>query len=176
VHTRPADPKNLDVERDLDTLSFSLTDWSAVMGRALIGVCVFLGFGVAGALATGGAEVLPQIPMVAGLVLPFTLFVGYALRDRYRIRVRIDTFGASITGRHREERVLWSEHERVMRRGRRIFLSGPRGGVELPTPTAYTDAVWMERLVREGVDSVGTEDGELPEDLRALRGVEVERG
>lgn len=173
--TAPNDPQHVAVTRDLDTLSFALTDWSAALRRAALVVALFLGVGVGGAAVAAGPEVLPQLPILAGWILPFTLFVLYASRGRFRIEVRIDSFGAGVSGRHRQERFRWSDFDAVERRGRRLFLDGPRGRVELPTPSSYVDAAWMERVVREGVESVGVADGTPPRELQVLRGVDSER-
>ena len=169
------DPQHLDVERHLDTLSFTLTDWSAALWRSLGGVSALIALGVAGAAVTGGAEALEALEAVPLVIPMFTIFALIVVGRSLRIHVTIDSFGASIVGRHREDRYHWSDFERVERRGRRLFLDGPRGRVELPTPTAYTDAAWMERVVREGVEAIGTEADALPEGLQALRGVEAER-
>lgn len=176
MQTTPDTPQYLDVDRDLESLSFTLTDWSAALWRALAVVSVFLGLGVAGAIAAQGIDaVLPQLQPVAALVPIGTIGLTHVLGTTLRMEVRIDAFGASITGRHRQERIRWSDFEQVERKGRRLFVQGPRGRVELPTPTAYTDAAWMERVVREGVESVDVDDGAVPATLAGIRGRGAER-
>lgn len=176
VSTTPDAPQYIDVDRDLDALSFTLTDWSAALWRAFAGVTAFFGMGVVGAIASSGIDaVLPQLQIVAALVPIGTLVLTNVLGRHFRLEVRIDAFGASITGRHRRQRVRWSDFDRVERKGRRLFVHGPAGRVELPTPTAYTDAAWMERVVREGVEAIAVEDGAVPATLVGLRGRGTER-
>lgn len=174
----PDQPRDLSVERDLGGLRYTVATWEGALPQLAItyvGLLFASALGVVALLAGLGMLVPDLIEFFSiifqplytmGVLLPLLLAVLRVHRD-VSVSVWIDQNGMQLTRRSGTQQVTWAACEDVRRKGRLIDVLIDGRWRKLPSPNAYTDAAWLEGLIRDKIDARRGDAIAPPEEIAA---------
>jgi len=143
-------------------LHYQLREWDGALwtlagSYGLLLVCSILAALAAGLLlyALDAGELAGALPMLVQLFVSYIaplLSIAWVGR-RIRAEVSIDAQGMTIKRHTGSRHLLWAACSGVRRDGRQVYVWVGEGWHRLPSPSAYTDAAWLEALILDNINA-----------------------